>query len=326
MKTNEVLLIIRQNLISWFKRFEYILLPVIRFILAFSILHRLENVTDYRSSLTSTLLVIGCALVGAFAPAEAIIVCAILAATYFICSFNIVLGMIIFFGLCLIYILYGRLFPKESLLIIIVLVAFSMKLEIMVPLIAALFGSYIGVVAILIGTVMWYILPQLMQALPAMTVNKTAFLDTVNAVLAIDYKGMLIDREMLVTCIIFFIVFTTVYIIRNLGVDYSAYIGILVGTVMNILGFVLAKIFFEDLAIELGIVIPLSVGFALIAVIVQFLAVVLDYQRAEMVNFEDDENYYYVKIVPKIQIAAKKRIKHVYTDKEHVQSNEQMDL
>ena len=111
-----------------------------------------------------------------------------------------------------------------------------------------------------------------------------------------------------------FAVFSVIYIIRKQAIDYGPYIAIGVGAIMNIIGFGLASIFFEDIGISLVSIIIESILFSLIAGVMQFLSGVLDYQRAETVNFEDDDNYYYVKIVPKIKLNFKeKEVKKVYT-------------
>ena len=47
MKSNEAILTLRQNIISVFKQYEYIFLPVLRFALSFSALRLLRDVTSY---------------------------------------------------------------------------------------------------------------------------------------------------------------------------------------------------------------------------------------------------------------------------------------
>ncbi|NLK21340.1 MAG: hypothetical protein GX308_04535, partial [Epulopiscium sp.] len=48
---------------------------------------------------------------------------------------------------------------------------------------------------------------------------------------------------------------------------------------------------------------------------IQFFHIIVDYSRAERVEFEDEENYYYVKIIPKINLEKPKReIKRIVQD------------
>ena len=50
----------------------------------------------------------------------------------------------------------------------------------------------------------------------------------------------------------------------------------------------------------------------LIAVVIQFGKGIVDYQRTELLQFEDDDYYYYVKAIPKLSVAeSNKNVKHI---------------
>lgn len=314
MKYNEVLLTVRQNLISAFKRYEYLIVPFLRFILSFSALRMLKSATSYEGVLGGVISLLGISLIGAFTSAECIEVCTIFIVCIFVASYNPILAILLFLGLCGIYILFGRFFPKESILIFVTLIAFSIKMELAVPILAALIGSYACVIAILIGIALWYILPEISVILAGASLEKDQLIDTLTKLLSIDYKGLFTNQTMMIMMIVFFTVFTAIYIIRKQAIDYGPYIAIGVGAVMGIIGFCMATIFFVDTDIHLIKVVVETILFSLAAVVVQFLSVVLDYQRAEVVSFEDDDNLYYVKIVPKIHMNFKhKKVKKVYT-------------
>ena len=206
MKPNEAIFIIRQNLIKGFKRYESTLVPVLRFIIALSTLYMLKEKANYNGVLSGILVLVGIALIGSFASAEWIILCAIFLTTFFVFASNPIMAILLFAILGGIYILYARLFPKESLWIIVILIAFSMKLEMMVPVIAALCGSYISIVSILLGVILWYTLPQLREVLPSAVIDKAQMTDTINHLMSIDYKKLLLDPNMMSMLIIFFIV------------------------------------------------------------------------------------------------------------------------
>lgn len=315
MKSNEALLTIRQNLINAFKQYEAILIPILRFVLSLSALYLLKSVTNYTGVLSGIIVLIGFALIGTFASADCIVVLSILLTTLFVGAFNPAFALVLFGILSLVYLLYAKLFPKESLLIIVMLVAFFMKLELLVPIVAALFGTYISIVAIIIGVMIWFTIPAIQNILPAATLSKDEILDTLSGLMSIEYKEFLVNPEMMVTVVVFFIVFSSIYLIRKQSIDYGPYIAIGVGAVMNILGFGLSIIILNNVEVNILLVVLKTIGFSLIAAVLQFLSAVLDYQRSETVNFEDDDNYYFVKIVPKIQLTRKhKVIKHIYTD------------
>ena len=115
-------------------------------------------------------------------------------------------------------------------------------------------------------------------------------------------NGMLQDKAMLLTIIVFILVIAVTYIIYRQSFEYSWMIAIGAGAVMEIILFLVGGIVLEAdiniLVIFLG-----TVGGAVLAVIAQFFKGILDYSRTEVVQFEDDEYYYYVKAVPKIRVA-----------------------
>lgn len=315
MKPREVILTIRQNLISAFKQYEYIFIPVLRFLLSLSTLRLLRNVTNYEGLLSNILVLVGISFIGTFVSADWIITLTIFLVTIFMAGSNLLFAIILFIGMWCIYVLYAKLFPREGLLIIATLVAFSMKLELVIPIVGALFGTYMSIVAIIIGIILWFTLPTIKSILPVISLEKDVLLDTFNQLMAINYREILMNTEMMVTIVIFFIVFSAIYIIRKQSIDYGPYIAIAVGAVMNILGFGFAIIFFENIEINLLVISLETIGFSLVAIVMQFLYIALDYHRAEMVNFEDDDNYYYVKIVPKIQLTHKhKLVKRIYVE------------
>ena len=62
-----------------------------------------------------------------------------------------------------------------------------------------------------------------------------------------------------------------------------------------------------DLGMNPALIIGLGIASIIIMLIVRFFDNVLDYKRAQRLQFEDDEYYYYVKAVPKIKNKRKKR-------------------
>ena len=75
----------------------------------------------------------------------------------------------------------------------------------------------------------------------------------------------------------------------------------MVGMVVLILGFLAGGIIIDD-AMSFRVIFLGSVLSGLAAMLVQFFKGIVDYSRIEVVQFEDDEYYYYVKAVPKIRI------------------------
>lgn len=315
MKSNEALLSMRQNIISEFKKYEYIILPFMKFILIFSAIHMLITATNYTGALSGVIAVMFLALIGTFVSAQWILIGSILLTTLFILPANPIFAILMFILLTILYLAFMRLFPKEGLLTLVTLMAFAINVPLILPIIIALLGGYICIVMMIIGVIVWFMVPELTAVIQTTTLNKSEIVDLATSVSKTDFNALLMDEKMLSVVVVFFIVFSVVYIIRKQSIDYAPYIAIGVGMVVNILGFGLAILFFDDIGMKMGSIILWTVIGGIVAVVVQFFSVALDYQRSEVVQFEDDDNYYYVKVVPKINVKVKHTtVKHVYTN------------
>ena len=315
MKSNEALLSMRQNIISEFKKYEYIILHFMKFILIFSAIHMLITATNYTGALSGVIAVMFLALIGTFVSAQWILIGSILLTTLFILPANPIFAILMFILLTILYLAFMRLFPKEGLLTLVTLMAFAINVPLILPIIVALLGGYICIVMMIIGVIVWFMVPELTAVIQTTTLNKSEIVDLATSVSKTDFNALLMDEKMLSVVVVFFIVFSVVYIIRKQSIDYAPYIAIGVGMVVNILGFGLAILFFDDIGMKMGSIILWTVIGGIVAVVVQFFSVALDYQRSEVVQFEDDDNYYYVKVVPKINVKVKHTtVKHVYTN------------
>lgn len=321
MEFIESILILRQEIIKIYKKYEYIIMPLVKFICLFIVLDRLRFLTNYSGFLGSVWMMLITAFIGIFLPTKWIILIGIIWLPIFMFSANPILASITFVALVILYLLYMRFFPKESLLIPIILIAFSFKMELLVVFLVAMFGKFICIASISIGTVLWYVIPQLSSLFQNTSLAKEEILDFIISLTRIRYEELFIQPNLLASLVVFFVVFSIIYIIRQQSLDYAPYIAIGVGSIMSIVGFGLAMLFLNNIGIKLKDIVVRSVLYGFIALIVKFFSKVLDYQRAEIVHFEDEENYYYVKVVPKINLTAShKKVKHVYNNK-----NEQLD-
>lgn len=314
---------IRDYLITAYKRYERFIIPVLKFITIMIILLGISSTIGYSKVLTKTIIILIMALLGALSSVKLLMFELILLVSFHIGSVSIEVGVIAFLILFIIYLLFVRLYPKESLFIIGLLIAYKFHIPYVVPLIAGLFGSISAVVSLIIGTMIWYSVPQLIVMMQVKMEDLAGVLEALNANILAIQEIFKTDQKMMSTILILSIVFLTIYFIRKQSIDYAAYIAILVGSIMNIIGFVFSILLLKvDIGLT-GLIIS-TIVCASIATIAQFFSVAVDYSRTETVQFEDEENYYYVKVVPKIIInKPKKQIKHIYTNSnEHSKSHE----
>ena len=123
--------------------------------------------------------------------------------------------------------------------------------------------------------------------------------------------GFISNKGMILTIVAFTATIIIVYLIRRLSVDYAWTIAIIAGAIANVLVLLVGDLIFDTkisiLATILGTFISVGISF-----VIQFFLFNMDYTRTEMVQFEDDEYYYYVKAVPKIIVSTpEKRVKKI---------------
>ena len=113
-------------------------------------------------------------------------------------------------------------------------------------------------------------------------------------------------KQMLVLIASFAIVTIAVYIIRRLPIEHCWTIAMVSGAVLcmviTLIGGLVTSAGFSIIGILFGCILAVGVG-----KVIEFFRFCVDYTRTERVQFEDDEYYYYVKAVPKMNVAAPDR-------------------
>ena len=307
------LLLIRSQIISFYKKNERIILPLLKFLVTVSVLLIMSNTIGYAKPLTRVTVMLVTGLIGVFLSPQLLMLLFIFITSAHAGAGSIEAGLIIFVILFMIYLLFIRLYPRESLFIIATIIAYKFHIPYIIPLIAGLFSSLAAIIALIIGITIWYSTPNILVLMESKNSELADMVGDINEKLTVLQSSIKNDQTLLVSIIILSLVLLAVYIIRKQNIDFAEYIAILIGVVLNLVGFLFAIIL---LRVDVGIIgLMLSTLIcALIAIIVQFFAKVVDYSRTETVQFEDDNNYYYVKVVPKIIVKnSKKQVQRNYT-------------
>ncbi|HHX63076.1 MAG TPA: hypothetical protein GX707_20550 [Epulopiscium sp.] len=309
----DVLLQVREELINFYKKYEKILMPLLKFIMTVSVLLLISDTIGYAKPLTKTTIILMMGLMGVFLSPQLIMLLFILLTSLHVGAGSLEVGLIVFIFLLIIYLLFVRLYPLESLFIVGMIIAYKFHIPYIIPLIAGLFSSLAAIVAVTIGATIWYSAPQFVTMMESQSAEIADIVGVINTNITTLQAVFKSDQTLLASIIILSAVLLTVYIIRKQNIDFAEYIAILVGVVMNLVGFLFAIIL---LRVEVGIagLMISTIMCGIIAVVVQFFAKIADYSRTETVQFEDEKNYYYVKVVPKIIAQKSKRqIKRNYT-------------
>ena len=178
-----------------------------------------------------------------------------------------------------------------------------LKIPYVVPLILGLVATPMAVIPAACGVIVYRMF---------VVISDMAMMDETMGIedileMYIDVIDRLVaDKQMIITIAVFFVMIIVMYLMRKLAMEYVFEISVAVGAIVCILGFLIADLVMQT---ELNIISMVfgTVGAMVIALVFQFFRLALDYTAVERVQFEDDDYYYYVKAVPKMNLAVPER-------------------
>lgn len=294
------LLAFRDNIKGILSRYDYIATPIMKGILALAVFISLKHQFGYMPLLGNVLLILALSCVCAFLSNEILV--GISAVVVVLQSFSVspdvailALSIIIIF-----YSGYMRFSTKTGIIVFLVPICYMCHLTYVLPIVLAFLVGPSAIVPVAFGVILYYYgksLKEYVNMLAAATEGDTE-------IQGIQYiiSNLLGNKMMLLTIMIFACVIVITYAIYRSSFEHSWIISFFVGGFLNIVLFLIGSV---ALAVEIEIVPILieSIVGVLIAIVFQFGKGIVDYQRTELLQFEDDEYYYYVKAIPKMSVS-----------------------
>jgi len=320
----EHILLAREVVVKFFKRFEAFILPILKFLLGYFVFvsignigHMHESIVPFTEILNPTLINVLFALLFTVMPMNMGWILIILNITAQV-SANIEVAVAVFLFMIFIFIFYVRMAPKESLLILFTILAFQFDVPYLLPIIVGLYLPVTSIIPITVGVFVNAQIPVMFGILaPGPLTANIADMEIADLLTELPEAFGVVQETLMHTlqgterwlfiAVIFAMVVLLVHFVSRLAIDYSKEIAIALGCVMNIFGLIIA-VMMTDANVAIGRTILLTILCGLIALLVRCFDSILDYQRAESVQFEDDNNYYHVRIVPKVVLTKPKRV------------------
>ncbi len=298
----------RERLKGLYGRFDVYIIPVLRFILALITYTIINRSIGYMEKLDSAMVVLGASLVNAFLPVNAIVLFAGIFIVLHLYTLSVICALIIFLLFIVMFLLYFHFAPKDGIAVLITPLLCSVGLPYIVPLVFGLTGSIFSAIPIACGVVVYY-------AVSYVKTNGSVLQDLDIEALSKELKsvvdGIMGNQTMRVMILALGISCLVVYLIHRLSIKYSWTIAVVMGGISE-----LAVMLYGTASYDLDIsVASLFFGISLslvLAVIIQFFILSVDYVRTEFLQFQDDEYYYYVKAVPKMSVpVSEKKVKRI---------------
>ena len=289
----------KERLKSFYGRYATLANGLIKFVFSFSALWMMSQNIGFQSRLVNPIVLAVLALICAVLPYGAIacLLAVVMLAHLYAVSMEVTLITAVF--LILVALLYYGFQPGDSYWLVLVPMAFFLKIPFAVALLAGLSAGIITVIPVSCGIVIYYMLAYVKQN--AGVLANGASVDITQKFLQI-IQNLVSNQTMLVMIGVCAVGVLVVYLVRTMSVDYAWTIAVVVGTIAQ-----LGAAFAGDYL--LGVTLPVTqllVGAllsALLAGVYHFFVFAVDYTRTEYTQFEDDDYVYYVKAVPKVAVS-----------------------
>lgn len=302
------LLEIRERIKSLYIRFEFFILPVVKFLFAFIVFTVLNDKIGYMTRLDNIAIVLIVALMCSFLPLGCIVMFGALFSLMHMYALSMEVALV---GLCMfliMFLLFFRFSPKDSLLVLVTPLLCAMKIPYIIPLAAGLICAPTAVVSVGCGVAVYYLFQSVAACAPTIRTMGDA---EMTAKLRLIIDGIVKNKEMLVVIAAYGITILVVYMIRRMSVNYAWTIAMVAGAMTDIVILLIGDLIYDINISVAGALLGSLLALAL-AKVIEFFRFCVDYRRTEKVQFEDDEYYYYVKAVPKMSVsAATKTVKRI---------------
>ena len=303
------LLTFRDNVKSFLGRFDFVVTPIAKGIFSFGLFLVLNSQMGYFGALDNMVLLLGLSLVCAFLPIEFLAGIGYVIVVLHSVKVSVDVGILSLALVLVFYCGYMRLVPKTGIIALLIPMCYGMNIIYAVPIVLGFMVGPSSIIPAIFGVILYYYQAGL-QDVSNMLATATEGEETVQGYQYII--DLLVDNKlMLLTFIVFACVILITYIIYRMSFSNSWIVAFVVGGILNAVLFLVGSMTLA-VDVELPSIIIGSVVGIIIAVFLQFCKGVVDYQRTELLQFEDDDYYYYVKAIPKLSVAEmNKNVKHI---------------
>ena len=306
------LLEVREALKSFYAKNEIYLNPCVKFLIALISLMVVNGAMGYMTLLKNPVVVLVIALMCSFMPKNFIVIVGALWILLHSYSLALECAVVVAAFFAIMFLLYFRFTPKHTMVVLLTPLMFILKVPYAMPVALGLLSTPIAGASLSCGVVVYYIIKFMADNV---TVFSAMDAETGSQKFRIMLDGILENKAMFVTLVVFLLTLGLVYTIRRLSIDNAWMIAIIAGLTTNAVLLLVCEFILELQFSVIAIAIGTFLSFG-ISLLIQFLEFNVDYTRTEIVQFEDDEYYYYVKAVPKNILAApEKKVKRI--NKQH---------
>ena len=289
-----VLIELREKIKGFFSKYDVYIIPVLKFALAMAVFIGINNMLGYLEILDNLFVVAVLALICAILPLNGTVVIGVFMIVLHCFGAGLEVGgfaLVLYF---LMLLLYFRFVPGDGLALLLSPIACYLQIPSAVPLALGLIRGPASAVSGAFGVISWYFVNMVGSIARLKSSGEAELLEVLKEML----NRLLNSQELLLAIIACVAVVLVVATIRKLCATYAWEIAIAAGCGVYFLVMALGGFFMQTdiqiLTLAVGVI-----GSGVISLILEFFVYSVNYAGSQYLQFEDDENYYYVKAIPK---------------------------
>lgn len=298
------LLELKQKIKGVYGQYEMYILPVLKFVLAMVYFSWINSNMGYMSQLNNIFLVLILALICSILPSAAMMYVGFVLILGHSYALGIEVAAFVLVIIFLMLIFFLRFSGSQNITFVFTPLSFAFSIPALLPIGSGLLESSLSAIPAGCGVVMYYFI-RFLRSQSSILVNPDLEMSDKLQIMA---DGLVQNWGMWITVVAFIAVILLVHLIRTRSFDHAWRISIIVGGVAYVF-IMLVGSFGLNLNATVAMV-PLLICTAvavLLGLVLEFFAFGGVYSRAERLEYEDDEYFYYVKAVPKASVATSER-------------------
>ena len=298
------LLVLREHIQKFYQKYAPFLNLFFRFMIGFVAFSSINRIIGYNPVLNQVYVELFLAALSMLMPGGVLLFASAAFASVHIFYVSRILAFVVALIFAIFYFAYLKFVPKHAYAVFAIPIAFPLNLVYGVPVFLGLIMTPIAIVPITCGVGIYFLLQ-------AVTFVVSSSVDTSTNLYHTVLQQFFESEEMYVMIIVFSLVSIIVYVLRNREWNYAFEIAIVSGVVSNAVLLLIIK-YLLDININVVSIVTGSILSGVLVWVIQFMRLALNYASVEHLQFEDEEYYYYVRAVPKINLAApSKRVKRI---------------
>lgn len=294
---------IKQHLVQYYAKYSRWIDAGIRFVLAILTFTFIASHIGFKATLTNPIITVVLSLVCALLP---MVMTVVFAAAMVLVQFLTLAPGIAAVSALLLFIMFAMYFrfsPAKAHILLLTPIAFVAQVPVAIPVVFGLLGGPACAVPITFGVIVYYMLAHVKAYA---TVMGTFVENGIVTQITTFTQQLFSNKEMWIYIASFIACLLIVYFIRRLAIDHAWEIASVAGVLIHIIIMSFAHVVL-NLTIEYLPLVLESLLTIVIALIVKIIFFSVDYSRAEHLQFEDEEYYYYVKAIPKVAVKVQEK-------------------